>query len=252
MTENYEFTKKRLIELANRSYAAGIFTFSDFLGLDEQSAFAEIKSSLKGIKYTSFGGAAGATRIMLRFGDEVENGYSRDFPITLIKAVPKAQKWADKLTHRDILGAIMSLGTERALIGDIIVRENEFYIFVHSKIAEFITENLNRAKHTDLILSEADSLPEGELFKTEMRTVLCNSPRIDAVVAKLFCLSREEANEFFKRKLVFVDGRLCENNSRELSDGETVSVRTKGKFIFRGEVGISKKGKLNLSVELFI
>ncbi len=252
MTENYEFTKKRLAELANKSYTAGIFTFSDFLGLDEQSAFSDIRSSLKGIKHTAFGGADGATRVMIRFGDEEENGYSADFPITLLMAVPRAQKWADRLTHRDMLGAIMSLGIERALIGDIIVREDGIYIFAHDRIADFVRENLTRAKHTDLTVSEVDSLPEGELFKTEMRTLQCMSPRIDAVVAKLFCLSRDDANEFFRRKLVFVDGRLCENNSRELKDGETVSVRSKGKFIYRGPVGTSRKGKLNVSVELFI
>ena len=72
MAEEYEFIKKRLLELARKSYNAGIFTFTDFLGLEEQSAFSEIKSTLPRVKYTAFGGADGAQRIMIRFGDEDE------------------------------------------------------------------------------------------------------------------------------------------------------------------------------------
>ncbi len=252
MSAEYEFIKKRLQELAQKSYSSGIFTFTDFLGLEEQSAFSEIKPQIKGVKYTVFGGAAGTQRVMIRFGDEEELGYSADFPIVTLWATPKAAKWADKLTHRDILGALMNLGIERSLIGDIVIRENEAYIFVNEKIADFVKISLTRAKHTELLLTEAEALPEGELFKTEERTVQCSSPRVDAVVAKLFSLSREEALGYFRRSLVFVDGRLCENNSRELKEGETVSVRTKGRFIYNGVKNLSKKGKMNISLSLYI
>ncbi len=252
MSEEYEFIKKRLYELAEKSYGSSIFTFTDFLGLEEQSAFAEIRPHIRGIKYRAYGGAVGASRIMLRFGDEDELGYSIDFPIKILKASPKSQKWADKLTHRDILGALMNMGIERSFIGDIVIKDNEAYIFVHERIADFIKEGLTRAKHTDLIIEEAVQLPEGELFSTEPRTVQCQSPRADAVIAKLFSLSREESLGYFKRGLVFIDGKLCESASRELKNGETVSVRTKGRFIFRGSTGLSRKGKMNLALELFV
>lgn len=252
MTDDREFTKKRLSELAKKSYNSGIFTFTEFLGLDERSAFSEIKSTLHGIKYTVFGGADGTERVMIRFGDEDELGYRVDFPIITLKAEPKAKKWADKLSHRDLLGALMNLGIERSLIGDIVIRDDGAYIFAEERIAEFITENLTKAKHTDLKVSVIEKLPEGELFKTEIRTVQCQSPRADAAVAKVFCMSREESLGYFSRGLVFIDGRLCENNSKELKEGECVSVRTKGRFIYKGVASLSKKGKLNIQVELFV
>ena len=59
MTESYDLLKKRLVELANKSYNSDIFTFTQFLGLAEQSAFSEIKKEIRGIPYTSFGGAKG-------------------------------------------------------------------------------------------------------------------------------------------------------------------------------------------------
>lgn len=252
MTDGYEFIKKRLTELAKKSYNAGIFTFTDFLGLEELSAFGEIKSSLIGIKYTAFGGADGAARVMLRFGDAEDFGYEEDFPIVTLRAKPKSERWADKLTHRDLLGAILSLGIERSSVGDIVLRDNVAYFFVHEKIADFVLSDLTSAKHTQLSVERVDALPEGELFKTELRTVQCASLRIDAVIAKLYSLSRDDSQALFSRSLIFVDGRLCQNVSRELKEGETVSVRTKGRFIYRGVESLSKKGKLNVKLEVFV
>ena len=118
-------------------------------------------------------------------------------------------------------------------------------------IATFIGENLLRAKHTDLTVNEVEKLPEGALYTTENRTVQCNSPRVDAVTARVFCLSREDSQALFAKGLVFIDGRQTYSPSKELKVGETVSVRGKGRFIFQGTKSLSKKGKLNLSVEVF-
>ena len=100
MTEDFSLLKKRFIELGRRS-EQGYFTFTDFLGLAEQSCFNEIKGELKGISYTAFGGAEGAERVMIRFGSPEELGYEEDFPIVTLKIAPKSEKFADKLTHRD-------------------------------------------------------------------------------------------------------------------------------------------------------
>ena len=81
-----------------------------------------------------FGGAAGAERVMIRFGDEESLGYEQPFPIAIIKAEPVSPKFAEKLTHRDFLGAILNLGIERSTVGDIIVRESTAYFFVKEDI----------------------------------------------------------------------------------------------------------------------
>jgi len=57
--------------------------------------------------------------------------------------------------------------------------------------------------------------------------------------------------EQFRQKKVFVNGRLCENNSHVLKEGDTVTVRGYGKFVFDGGQGISKKGKINAEVHCY-
>ena len=252
MSNEREFFKKRLSELATRAYASGVFTFTDFLGLEEQSLFSEVKNALGGIKYTVFGGTAGTERIMVRFGDEEELGWCCDFPIVTLKIEPKAKKWADKLTHRDILGALMNLGIERSQLGDIVIRDEEAYLFAKTTVSDFIMQELTRAKHTDLLVSAVDTVPEGELYKTEELTVQVSSERLDAVIARVFSLSREDAQNLFSKRLVFASGREIESASYSPKENEKISVRGHGRFIYRGVSSLSKKGKLNVKIEKYI
>ena len=144
MISDTELLKKRFLELAKKSYNSGIFVFTDFLGLLEQSAFAEIRRELTGIPYAAFGGAEGAERVMIRFGSADELGYELPFPISVIRAEPLSQKYADKLTHRDFLGAIMNLGIERDTLGEIVIIDNVGYIFAKEDMAGYIAENLTK------------------------------------------------------------------------------------------------------------
>ena len=251
MTEE-ELLQKRFIELANRAYNSGVYTFTDFLGLAEQTAFERVKRAIHGIPYAAFGGADGAERVMIRFGDEESLGYEVPFPIVAIKAEPVSQKFADKLTHRDFLGALLNLGIERSTLGDIPIVNNVGYIFATEDIAPFILSELTRVKHTEVKLSIVDELPEGELYKTETRRVQIASERLDAIIARVYSLSREDAQALFAKKLVFTSGKLCESTSYSPKENETVSVRGHGRFIYRGFVSNSKKGKLNVEVEVYL
>ncbi len=251
MAEN-ELLKKRFLELANKSYNAGIYLFTDFLGLAEQATFNEAKASFRGIPYTAFGGVSGAERVMIRFGDEEGFGYTEPFPIVCIKAEPLSQKFADRLTHRDFLGALLNLGIDRSTLGDIPIVDNVGYIFAKEDIAPYIISELKRVKHTDVKLSIAESIPEGELYRTERKRIQANGERIDAVIAKVFSISRDDSLSLFQKRLVFVDGRLCENNSYIPKRNEAISVRGYGRMIYLGYETTSKKGKLNIEVDLYV
>lgn len=247
-----ELWGKRFTELANKSYNSGIFTFTDFLGLGELSTLAEISAKIRGIPYTAFGGVEGAERVIIRFGSVNDLGYELPFPIQMLQIEPTNRKFADKLSHRDFLGALLNLGIERRCLGDILIIDNVGYVFVKEEIASFIAENLSRIKHTDVKVTVSESLPEGELYKTKEVTVQIASERLDAVVAKVFSLSREESQRLFFKGLVFVGGRRIENTSYTPKENDKISVRGYGRMIYRGLSSLSKKGKLNVTIELYV
>ena len=252
MTADTELLKKRFLELARKANNSGFFTFTDFLGLAEQAAFNEVKRELRGISYTTFGGADGAERVMLRFGSEDELGYSLPFPISVIKVEPISQKYADKLTHRDFLGAILALGIEREVLGDIAIIDNVGYVFAKEDIADYIADNLTQVKRTDVRSEISESIPEGRLYRTERKLIQVSGERLDAVIAKVFALSRDDAQSLFKKRLVFVDGRQIDSTSYTPKENEKVSVRGHGRFIYIGEQSLSRKGKINLAIDLYV
>ncbi len=251
MNEEKELLKKRFLELYRKSDMSGIYCFTDFLGLMERSVFGELGNKIPKDAYTVFGGTEGTERVMIRFGREDDIGYTQDFPIVCLKLEPKSMRFADKLTHRDFLGALMNLGIDRTALGDIAILDNVGYLFCKDTIAPYIIAELTRAKHTDIKVSEAE-IPEGELYRTEPKTVQTSGERLDAIVAKVFSLSRDDAQALFKKGLVFADGRLIESVSYIPKEDEAISVRGFGRFIYRGYSTLSKKGKKNIVVDLYI
>jgi RNA-binding protein YlmH len=253
MTDEELLQKKRFIELARKSTDCAYFIFTDFLGLAEQSVFAEAVASFGGARFTKYGGCDGAERIMVRFGDEDELGYSEQFPISIVKITPRAPKFAEKLTHRDFLGALLNLGIERHTLGDIVIRDNKAFLFANNDIAPYVVGELTRVRRTEVICQtvSASDLPEGELYETRTVNIQLSGERLDAIIAKVFSLSRDEAQGYVHRRLTFVGGRLTESVSYVPKPGDVISVRGLGRFIYRGAYGLSRKGKLNASADLF-
>ena len=242
-----EQIEKRLRELAQRSWSRGIPCCTDFLDLSGQAALQRIRSSLPPAELRLFGGAEGCERKMAGFGLASE----ADFPICCLKAEPRGVRFAEDLTHRDILGALMSLGFERSLLGDIVLREKEAWIFCAERIAEVIESGLISVRRTSVRCFRA-SPPEGDLFRTERRVIQVASERADALIAHAFRLSRGAAQDLFPAGKVFLDGAECLSPDASPRPGQIVSVRGQGRFRFLGAETVSKKGKLNTVIEIYV
>lgn len=239
-----------LKDLSKKSEQNYRYTFSHFLSLDEQSTLRANEKEL--YKYTLFGGCENCERVVARFGSPDDFGYEEEFPIVCLKAEPVLKKFADELTHRDFLGAIMNLQIERKNIGDIHVKDSSAYIFVLDKMADYIMENLTKVKHTVIRLSVTEDIPTDTLFSLESVSLPVSSLRLDCMIAAIYDLSRNQANEIFLAKKVFVNGRLTENTSHIPKEQDVISVRGFGRFIFSSTGGQSKKGRTYVNFEKFV
>lgn len=246
-----ELLKKRLAELADKSYRTNQYVFTNFLNMAEQNAFYEMQRDLSYVPFTAFGGAESCERVMLRFGSEEMLGYEEPFPICCIFAEPLVEKFADEFTHRDFLGAVMNLGIEREVIGDIVLKGKMAYIFCTERIAPYIAEHLVQVKHTSMKCQVLKEVPDVLKPVLERKEVTAASERIDAVIGKLCNLSRSQSIDAFREKKVFVNGRQCENNSYQLKKGDVVSFRGFGKFVYEGVKYETKKGKLCTEVSVY-
>ena len=243
MNEN-ELTKKRLTELSHRAFEKGYTTFSDFLNLEEISL---LKSLHTESEYNLYGGYDNADRCVASFGECEEYQY----PISCIKIEPANQKFADELSHRDFLGALMNLGLNRSTLGDIIVTNNTGYLFCLNSIKEYILQNLDRIKHTTVRCTESVLPAEIAEKKPEPVELTVSSQRVDIIVAAVFKLSRNTVTQLVNQEKVFINSKIAYKESLTLKSGDIVSVRGKGKFIFDGEIRQTKNNNSVIGIRLY-
>ncbi len=243
--------QNRLKDLAQRSYDQNIYTFSQFLSLGELDAFFKIEKEVAFATPSLFGGYGNAERCVVRFGDPESLGYELPAPIVCIHITPLMEKFADTLSHRDFLGALMNLGIERDVLGDIKTGEKQAYLFCLESISEYIIDNLDKVKHTNVKCKIVDSMKELPEEEPEEITILVSSERADGIISKVCKLSRNESLDLFRQGKVFINGRLCENNSKQITVGDVVNARGYGKFKVLSEPQMTRKGKLSMTVAVY-
>lgn len=245
-----DLCKKRLIDLSKQADFKEIVTFSDFLNLNEQNIYHTVQKEL----YTHtklFGGYEGAERQMIAFIPDALC-YEWDYPIKCIHIVPKYPKFAENLTHRDVLGALMNLGIERSRLGDILCFENDYYVFCDEDIFSFIILELSKIRHTLVDLSEEIDYQHLQAnIQLEESYDMVASNRIDCIIAKAFHLSRSESAQLLASEKVFINGKCVTNCNQSCESGAIISVRGKSRFIFENCNTTSKKGKLRVKFSFY-
>lgn len=252
MEQSEEQIKKRFAELAGKSDRNSQYLFSDFLSLAEQDLLYQVMKEFPKESFSVFGGVNGAERVMARFGSLEAFGYEQDFPIVCIAIRPLLEKFAENLSHRDYLGALMNLGIERSLLGDIMIREKTAYLFCADRMADYITEKLDKVRHTNVRCERTDELPREIAPKLLEEELVVSAERADTVVAKAYHLSRSQSLTLFREKKIFENGRLFENNSGTFQPESVISVRGFGRFRYDGILQETKKGRIRVRIAKYV
>lgn len=208
--------------------------FSGFLTEREQR-LAEVAAYSEGVTCSFWGGHEAAVRKMFSVPAE-END---NFPL---EAVTFFFREKDKLTHRDFLGALMSLGLKRDQIGDIAVTSGGAVVFATKNAMPLISAEIEKVGRVG-VRSEAGiniQLPQQEF--EEISAVIA-SPRIDVLVAAACKISREKAAALIRAGGVTLSGTELNSASKSVEEGESFSVKGYGKFIFSRLGCETKKGK---------
>lgn len=266
--ENDRLLLGRIKDLARRANENNYITHTDFLSLSELSEVQEMcareglitgEGQIGGADFCVYGGIDDPDRAVLVFLPEyldkeaflLQEGEAGDI-ISCILMEPANKRFADELTHRDFLGALMNMGIERNRIGDIRTDKTKGFVFVMSEVADLICDELCRIRHTTVKckkvpVSDCDIVPE---FKEISGTV--SSERIDAILAFVFRLSRGKAQELVEAESVFIDGKTAASPGYNLKVGARVSVRGFGKFIYDGTSNMTRKGRLSVKARMFV
>ena len=188
-----------------------------------------------------FGGYPEAERCVAAFLPDYMDEQDADWPISLLIISPADGK---TYSHRDYLGSLMSLGIKRQVLGDLIVSGEKAYLFCLDSIEEFILNSLTSVSGTRVKVEKArdfDILPERR-FEEVSGTVA--SERLDCVAALAAKTSRTKAAELISAGYVTVNYREAVKATYIMKTGDRFSIRGKGKFVYDGAKGSTKKGRI--------
>ena len=226
--------------------------FSLFLTEHEQAVIEQYFAYALNGNCSFFGGYDMAERrVFCAFPDEMtQNSFEyEDYPFKALTIIlPKGYT----LTHRDILGSLMGLKIKRESVGDILIGESYAVVFLLDAAAKLALSELDKIGRVgvkcNLGLPEVLPAPYKLL---ECRGVV-SSMRVDAIVSMLTDISRSESARLINQGLVLRNAQVINSTSKDISEGDKISIRGYGKFKIESIGGETRKGRLHIIYNKYI
>ncbi len=212
----------------------------------EQAALAEKTLKNHNADFLLYGGYSEAERVMLCCLPDWCN--EADFPIC---AVTFKYRNEDRLSHRDFLGSLMALGITRESVGDILVETGRAVVFLKEEICGFVISGTQKIGRVGVVAENGYKSPLPQTDKLITATATVSSLRLDCVVGALIGASRSKVGEMIEAGLVTVNSLVCDKLTKQVTEGDTVSVRSKGKFIIIDTNGKTRKDKIILEFKKY-
>lgn len=232
----------------------GIFAYGDFLNESEAALVKRnVGSAPQGMVYRFWGGYGEGERC--RFF-AYPDYYDFDDYKDCIKAVEIRGSGFNTLRHSSYLGALTSLGIERAKMGDIVISENSAVLFADEKIAEFLLSEppvLTRVGRDAVKVFEFtpdDDFGVNREYKDIFDTIA--SPRLDAAVSALANIAREKAKSMIASGNVQLNYLVEERPDTKIADGDIITLRGTGKFRILSIGEKTKKDRYRLNAQKYI
>lgn len=230
-------------------------TFCGFLDAREQALAVDFLRG--GGAFALWGGYASAERRCVIFlpdylADLQANNIPDDTdPLCVLCARPTAREAG--LSHRDYLGALLALGITRKKVGDIIVRPDGADIVILRDMADYLLLNYTKVGRHYL---NCTVLPTACISKYEapFKEIAANVPslRLDSVAAVAFGASRSVAAEAVRARLVAVNGLQTAKPDLNITPGDAITWRGRGKAQILSMDGKSRKNRIFISIKRYI
>ena len=233
----------------------GVPAHTPFLSPGEQASLADLLAAWGHPRHLFWGGYPDAERRVCAFLPDwqEEDGLLSD-PEGPLAALEAKFPAGAALGHRDILGALMGLGITREKVGDILLPgPGACQVVVLRDALPILLSQWEGAGRWKVSLEAIplDRLaPKPAQVKTIRDTVA--TPRLDAVLAAGFSLSRSKAAGYISAGKVAVNHRECLKSDKLVEEGDVLTCRGLGKCVVKEVPGQSKKGRTMLVLERYV
>lgn len=194
-----------------------------------------------------YGGYENAERVRVILTTDENTISKSEFEITCLKIECSKIK---EITHRHVLGTVLSLGIKREMIGDIVFDENSIYLFVVKEMSNYIITNLIKINNLYVDVKEISNEEIDIKEKEEIKVINVASLRLDAVIAHTLNISRTKAVEMIMKGLIQINHLETDNISYNLKNDDLISVRHFGRIKIVQIEGVTKKNRLRVKISV--
>ncbi len=203
----------------------------------------------EGLSYSVYGGYPEAERNVIHvFPAQFQGG------LPPVRAV--VIEWSgdyESIGHRDLQGAVLALGLRRDQVGDIIVLDRgRAVIMVLESKAEYICSNLAQVGRVAVSCSsvDPDRLALAKNNGKEIRGTVA-SLRLDSLLSLGFGISRSRVVRLIKGGVVMVNWRPISSPALQLTEGDQISLRGRGRLLLDQVEGETRKGRIRLRLKKY-
>ena len=222
--------------------------FTGFLDLRQQKIADFTASGISPAAFSFFGGYDGAERKMFGVFPDYIIERQAEFPIGYLCVAHSRP-----LSHRDFLGALMSLGIKREVVGDIMVGEDKSFLILQKSLCMHIIENITKIGNVGVRITSCTAAQLSSSEKRfEEKSVIVSSMRLDCVVAAVTGKSRADAAKLVSSERVSVNHEIITSCSKNIAENDVLSIRSFGKFIIGFCETKTKKGRFVLLYKKYI
>ncbi len=218
-----------------------------FLGFLDEAEQQQIKLFIKDIpleRYAFWGGYDEAERRLFGCFPDYLTPQTEDYPLVQLAFRYRGDR---SLSHRDVLGTLLSQGIKRETIGDILCGDNVAIVFLRKEIVPYIREQIVKIGGVGVTVDEDYSGPLPSLRTYQPLQDTIASPRLDAMVKALIGVSREKAAQLIVSGAVSLNHIPVTEVSITVMENAVVSIRGYGRFLIDQVGPPTKKGRLHVS-----
>ena len=156
----------------------------------------------------------------------------------------------NKLTHRDVTGALYGIKIEREKFGDLWVDEENIYLYAATEMADAVIADLTQIGKCTVQFTRCPN--QQQQFKFEELNITVCSARLDNIISSLIHKSREKAQKYIVSGNVNVNHKSIEDCSFVCNNGNILSVKGYGRFLVDQINENPRTGKLKINVKKYI
>ncbi|WP_066502860.1 RNA-binding protein [Abyssisolibacter fermentans] len=245
-------TMRKIIDKIDRVITNRVVESTDFLDPYQRRLSFSILNRFPEIAYYEDGGYDNTERKMIIIHPSYIEKSSIDKYAYPIKFVMKGD--FENISHRDCLGSLLSLGLKREKVGDIFILDRLIYVFLHKDVYDYVQYNMKKIKNTTVIAEYVNGndiiIKENDDFLVS--TINITSLRLDNVVSSSFNISRADSVRYIRNGYTKVNWQPILQPSRNIENGDLLSLRSKGRVLIEEILGTTKKGRIRLKIKKYL